>query len=94
MAAREAKNAAVQARWPLGKQKTAASKEDGRWGHEKTGRPRKMGAREAADEAVLERWAPGAPQTHITQACFQWTDGQWEIDGYQRYWCESGTTCP
>jgi hypothetical protein len=33
-------------------------------------------------------------QTHITQACFQRTDGQWEIDGYQRYWCESGTTCP
>ena len=33
-------------------------------------------------------------QTHITQACFQRPDGQYEIDGYERFWCQSGTTCP
>jgi hypothetical protein len=33
-------------------------------------------------------------QVHITQACFQRPDGQYEIDGYERFWCQSGTTCP
>lgn len=37
---------------------------------------------------------PCSQQTHITQACFLREDGNYEIDGYQRYWCESGTTCP
>jgi hypothetical protein len=32
--------------------------------------------------------------TVITTACFQRTDGQWETDAYQRFDCQSGTTCP
>ena len=32
--------------------------------------------------------------TFITVACFQRTDGQWETDAYERFDCESGTTCP
>jgi hypothetical protein len=32
--------------------------------------------------------------TFITTACFQRTDGLWEIDGHERFDCQSGTTCP
>jgi hypothetical protein len=47
-----------------------------------------------AESAVCGGFDACNQHTQIVTACFQRTDGQWETDAFQRFDCESGTTCP
>ena len=47
-----------------------------------------------AESAVCGGFDACNKHTVITTACFQRTDGQWETDAHETFFCESGTTCP